>query len=148
LRELFEEAGEDKAKLSHLVKSSAISGRKAMMSSAAAEKRIVTNLRDWDADGWLYNVRNGVIELKTQTFRERTPKDMCLKQSQVDYDPLAGCPLFLPALDKWMCGDKELVEYLQVAVGVTLTSDTSLQAIFFNQGGGENGKDTFFNVLV
>jgi len=50
-------------------------------------------------------------------------------------------------MDKWCCRDRELVEYLQTAWGVTLTSDTSLQALFFCQGSGENGKDTAFSVI-
>ena len=50
-------------------------------------------------------------------------------------------------MNKWMCGDQSLIEYVQTALGVTLTSDTSLQALFFNQGDGENGKDTAFGVI-
>ena len=50
-------------------------------------------------------------------------------------------------MDKWLCGDRELVSYMQAALGVTLTSDMSLQALFFNQGGGANGKDTMFTAF-
>lgn len=50
-------------------------------------------------------------------------------------------------MDKWMCGDKDLVSYLQAALGVTLTGDTSLQALWFNQGAGANGKDTMFTAI-
>ena len=42
----------------------------------------------------------------------------------------------------WMCRDRELVRYLQAAMGITLTSDTSLQC-FFLEGGGENGGTRF-----
>jgi len=70
-----------------------------------------------------------------------------MKQSPVRYDPDAKCPLFEAAMNKWMCGDRSLVEYLQVGWGVTLTSDTSLQVLFFNQGDGENGKHTAFTAI-
>jgi len=70
-----------------------------------------------------------------------------MKHSPVRYDPDAKCPLFEAAMNKWMCGDRSLVEYLQVGWGVTLTSDTSLQGLFFNQGDGENGKDTAFTAI-
>lgn len=44
--------------------------------------------------------------------------------------------------------DQNLIEYVQTALGITLTSDTSVQALFFNQGDGENGKDTAFGVIA
>jgi hypothetical protein len=45
---------------------------------------------------------------------------------QGEHDPDAKCPLFEAAMNKWMCGDRSLVEYLQVGWGVTLTSDTTV----------------------
>jgi putative DNA primase/helicase len=149
-RELATEAvnnSEDKALWRHAEYSGSMAGKKNMVKSAGYEKGVFTNLSDWDSDGWLLNVINGVLDLKTQTFRERTKADLCMKQSPVIYDPDAKSHLWEDAMDKWMCGDKSLVEYLQVALGVTLTSDVSLQSLFFCQGGGENGKDTFFAVV-
>jgi P4 family phage/plasmid primase-like protien len=145
--ELVDQAGDDKARWIHAKKSASVPGRKAMIASASVEKGIITNISEWDRDGWLFNCQNGVIELKTQTFRKRTQEDLCTKQSPITVDQNATCPLWEAAMDKWCCRDKELVEYLQTAWGVTLTSDTSLQALFFCQGGGENGKDTAFSVI-
>lgn len=131
----------------HASKSAKLERRKAMAESASFEKGIHSNLGEWDSDGWLLNVRNGVIDLRTQAFRERTQADMCMRQAPVAYDPRARCPLWEAAMTKWMCGDRELVGYLQAALGVTLTSDTSLQCFFFLEGGGENGKDTFLSTV-
>jgi putative DNA primase/helicase len=142
-----DQADDDKARWIHAKKSASVPGRKAMIASASVEKGIITNISEWDRDGWLFNCENGVIELKTQTFRKRRQEDLCTKRSPVAFDPDATCPLQEAAMDKYCCGDKELVEYLQTAWGVTLTSDTSLQALFFCQGGGENGKDTAFSVI-
>ena len=136
-----------KSLLKHAQNTGKLERRKAMIASGGYELGVHTNLNDWDADGWLLNVVNGVIDLRTQTFRERKQADMCLKKSPVVYDKDTKCPLWEAAMAKWSCGDESWVEYLQVAYGVTLTSDVSLQALFFNQGGGENGKDTFFGML-
>ncbi len=138
---------EARALMSHARRSGAVPRRRAMIESAGYEKPVTTNFNDWDADGWLFNCDNGIIDLKTQTFRERTREDLCMKQSPVVYDPAATCPVWEAALDKWMCGDDELAAYLQAAMAVTLTSDTSLQVLFFNQGGGANGKDTMFTAF-
>ena len=152
LQDLFDEAyaGDkvNQAKLKHALTSGRMERRKAMIASAGYEKEVFTNVNDWDADGWVLNLENGVIDLKTQTFRERTPADLCMKQSPVKYDPDAKCPLWEAAMNKWMCGDRSLIEYVQTALGDTLTSDTSIQALFFNQGDGENGKDTAFGVIA
>lgn len=152
LTDLFDEAyaGDevDAPKLKHALASGRMERRKAMIASAGFEKEVFTNVTDWDADGWILNVDNGIIDLRTQTFRERTPLDLCMKQSPVKFDPTAKCPVWEAAMNKWMCGDQNLIEYVQTALGVTLTSDTSLQALFFNQGDGENGKDTAFGVVA
>jgi putative DNA primase/helicase len=132
----------------HARNSGGIERRRAMIVSAGYEKRVITNFNDWDSDGWLFNCNNGVIDLRTQTFRGRRREDLCMRQSPVVYDSAATCPVWETAMDKWMCGDEELVAYLQSAFGVTLTSDMSLQALFFNQGGGANGKDTGFTAFA
>ena len=68
-----------------------------MIKSAAFEKGIHTNLSEWDADGWLLNVRNGVIDLRAQAFRERTAADMCMRQSPVPFmTPTPDAPFGIP----------------------------------------------------
>jgi putative DNA primase/helicase len=116
-----------RALLRHARNSGMLERRRAMIASAGFEKQVITNFNDWDSDGWLFNCQNGVIDLKTQTFRERKREDLCMRQSPVVYDPTATCPVLEAAMDKWMCGDKELVAHLQAALGVTLTSDMTLQ---------------------
>jgi len=131
----------------HARNSGGIERRRAMIVSAGYEKQVITNFKDWDSNGWLLNCKNGVIDLKNQMFRERKREDLCMRQSPIVYDPSATCPVWETAMDKWMCGDKGLVAYLQAALGVTLTSDMTLQALFFNQGSGANGKDTMFTAF-
>ena len=136
-----------KALASHATKSARLERRKAMLELASFEMGVHTNLREWDADGWLLNVRNGIVDLRTQAFMERIRGHMCMRQAPVSYDAEAKCPLWEAAMLKWMCGDEELVRYLQAALGITLTSDTSGQCFFFLEGGGENGKDTFLSTV-
>jgi P4 family phage/plasmid primase-like protien len=121
--------------------------RKAMIDLASVEKGVVTNFGDWDADDWLFNCANGTVELKTQTFRPHRKEDMCSKTSPVHFDPNATCPTFENFLLQCMCGDHEMVDFLQESVGVSLTGDTSQQSIFFNVGSGQNGKGTFMELF-
>lgn len=145
-----EESGaikEARAMLAHAKASGKLERRKAMIASAGYERGIHTNLKDWDSDLWLLNVANGVIDLRTQTFRARTREDLLMKQSPVVYDPNAACPQWEAAMLKWGCGDDTWVAYVQQGFGISLTGDVSNQALFFNQGGGENGKDTAISTL-
>ena len=46
-----------------------------------------------------------------------------------------------------MGGDEALIAYLQRVFGYCLTGDTSEQAIFFNYGGGQNGKTVLMSTV-
>jgi P4 family phage/plasmid primase-like protien len=148
IRELVDGAGDDNVAWVHAKKSASVYGRKAMIASASVEKGIITKISEWDSDKWLLNVKNGVIDLKTQTFRERTQADMCRKQANVTYDPEAKCPLWDVALLKYMSGDQTMVDFLARYVGYSLTGDTGAQSLIFNMGDGSNGKDTFTSTVA
>lgn len=59
----------------------------------------------------------------------------------------ADCALWQKFLDDIFGGDKELIRYIQKAVGYSMTGDTSEQCVFFLYGTGRNGKSTFLDVL-
>ncbi|PWX07285.1 hypothetical protein CYK68_14490 [Clostridium perfringens] len=50
-------------------------------------------------------------------------------------------------LNRIFCGDQELINYVQKAVGYSLTGDMSEQCLFMLWGGGANGKSTFVKAL-
>ena len=62
--------------------------------------------------------------------------------------PGGDCSGFLAFLDKIMGGDDALIAYLQRVLGYCLTGDTSEQAMFFNYGGGQNGKTVLMSTVV
>jgi|GEM_PF-2822196 len=132
---------------SWLVRTGSASGRKAMLTTASTEQGIFTRASDWDADAWTLNVANGVLDLRTQTFRARTKADLLSRKSPVVYDPNATCPTFLSALNDWSCGDADWIKYVQVALAYSLTSDTRLQCFFMAYGEGSNGKDTLIKII-
>ena len=50
-------------------------------------------------------------------------------------------------LDEIFEGDKDLIRYVQKAVGYTLTGETVEQCAFFLYGTGRNGKSTFIDII-
>jgi putative DNA primase/helicase len=118
-----------------------------MVQLAASEPGISVHSHFLDCNPWLFGVRNGVVELRTGTMRPAEREDYITKQGHVEYDPDAECPLWERFLSQIMGEAQELVTYLQMAVGYTITGITSEQAVFIQHGSGANGKGTFLTVI-
>jgi putative DNA primase/helicase len=119
------------------------SRRVAMVEACASEPGIPKKPADFDQDPWLLNVQNGIIDLRTGELRPHEPQAMLTKIAGTYYDPEADCPLWLRFLDRIFDGNPELIDFLQGAVGYSLTGNTIEQCLYFLYGSGANGKSTF-----
>ena len=63
------------------------------------------------------------------------------------YDEGAEAPTWLAFLDRIMAGDRELIDFLQRAIGYSLTGDTREHCLFILYGTGRNGKSTKLETL-
>jgi putative DNA primase/helicase len=118
-----------------------------MIQLTASEFGISIHAHMLDMNPWLFGVRNGVVELRTGAVRPAAREDYITKLGHVDHAPCAQCPTWQRFLLQIMGEDQELVSYLQMAVGYTLTGITREQAVFILHGTGANGKSTFIEVL-
>jgi len=100
-----------------------------------------------DRDPMLLNCHNGTIDLTTGSLKPHDPGDLITRIVNIEYNPLAECPTFLRFLTWAMCGDMELVSYLQRFLGYCLTGKTLEQILNFWYGLGGNGKSTLMNVF-
>lgn len=96
-----------------------------------------------------FNTASGIISLKTGELTPHDPKWFITKISEVEYSTgnNYSCPRWLKFLDEIFNGDKDLIHYVQKAVGYSLTGKTSEQCAFFLFGTGNNGKSTFLDVV-
>jgi putative DNA primase/helicase len=127
----------------HALRSQAEARLKAMVNLAQTEAAVVISASQLDADPWLLGVRNGVINLKTDTFRPTRRKDLILKRADVDFDAEAQCPEWSKFLDTVTAGDADLQSYLQRATGYILTGSVREEVMFVLHGTGNNGKSTY-----
>lgn len=127
--------------------SQSLGKREAMLRAASAQPGIAIRPDDLDVDPWLLVVRNGTLDLRTGLLRESLPEDLNTRRANVDYDPDAGCPLWLKHMEFVTGGDDGLARWLRRAVGYTLTGLTDEQKLFFLWGNGANGKSTFVDVI-
>jgi putative DNA primase/helicase len=93
------------------------------------------------------NTPSGVIDLKTGALSEHKPELYFTKITSVDLSSNADCPRWLSFLDDIFSGDKDLIRYIQKALGYSLTGSTAEQCAFFLYGTGKNGKSTFLDVV-
>ena len=120
----------------------------AMLDLAKSEPGVPESLTTFDADQYVLNCWNGVLDLRTGQLSAHDPSRMLSKITRVEYRAGAFCPLWLKFLDRIMRGDMAMIDFLQRAAGYTLTGDTSSQCLFFAYGTGANGKSVFLETLM
>ena len=114
-------------------------------------RRLIEPLKptDLDADPWLFNCRNGVIDLKTQSMRHAKPTDYQTKLANVEIDSSATCPKFEKFLKEIMLGDEASVRLIQAMMGYMLIGGANRERLmFWLTGEGRNGKSTLIRVLM
>ena len=105
------------------------------------------SLNNFDRDKWLLACENQTIDLKTGKPQSNLPENMLLRSTGITYKPLEECPRWQQFLMEIFNNDMELIDYIQRAIGYTLTGDAKEQAFFLLYGSGANGKSTFLKVL-
>ena len=115
-----------------------------MISLARSEVAVTAD--QLDADPWLFNCANGALDLTTGELLPQTKELMVTKVSPVAYDPDATAPRW-EAFLRVVLPDPELREFVQRAVGYSLTGDTREQVLFITYGSGQNGKSTFLEAV-
>lgn len=122
-------------------------GKECMIKEARHLDNIPVTNNDFDKDGMLLNVNNGYVDLRTGKLFPHDDKMMFSKLVKVDYDENAKCPRWEQFLQEVFLGDKELIDWIQTAVGYSLTADMREQCMFFLYGDGSNGKSVFLDTI-
>jgi putative DNA primase/helicase len=112
---------------------------------AQADPRLAAVVDMWDADPWLLNTPDGIIDLRTGDLKPHSSGAYMTKMTAVG--PAGACPRFEKFMDEVMAGDQEMVSFIQRVLGYCLTGDTSEEVIFFFYGTGQNGKGVLMSTL-
>lgn len=119
----------------------------AMIEVAKARPGIAVEAETLDADPYLLNVRNGTINLKTGDLKPHDRGDMLTKLAPVEYHPGQRDERFEKFLNDATGHDPDVITFLQVVSGYTLTGDTSEEKLFLIFGPEAAGKTTFLEAL-
>jgi putative DNA primase/helicase len=121
----------------------------------ASSKQELAVRSEWmDQNPNLFNITNGTIELNKNgfIFREHRKEDNITKIANVEYTTGAACPRWEKFIERIFrtpegTSDPALMGFIQRALALSLTGDTSEQVLFFAYGNGSNGKSTLFETV-
>ena len=112
-----------------------------------AQPDLYVDIDTLDKDQLYFNCTNGVIDLTTGKLMNHCPDFYCTKQSSVAYDPKAKCPAWQKFLREILNNDADMINFVQRAIGYSLSGDTREQCMFVLHGKGSNGKSTFLDTI-
>lgn len=118
----------------------------AAIALAQSERPLSDPGMNWDADPCLLGVANGIVDLRTGLLRKGVPSDRITMHTKVAFRSWAKCPRWKSFLVEILV-EEELIQFVQRAVGYSLTGETREQCVFLCYGQGANGKSTFLEVL-
>lgn len=135
-----------KAFKKHIKKTRSQNARKNMVVGAAHFMPVLPE--QLDRDRTIIGVKNGVLDLKTGELKPHDSAYFLTKQIPIPYIADAPKPeRWLKFLDEIFLSDKELIRYVQKAVGYSLSGSNAEQCAFFLHGTGNNGKSLFLEIL-
>lgn len=116
--------------------------------NATSDPRIAVRVHQWDNSPYLFGVKNGVVDLKTGKLLQGRPDLHITRTSPIAYTPGHSSSRWLDFLDFATGGDTELQDWLQRAVGYTITGLSTLDILFLVYGKPGSGKNTFVEAIV
>lgn len=122
-----------------------MSKRNAML--AASKHQVVVHHSELDQGHFLLNCTNGTLDLKTGNLRPHQRADLATHDIAIPYLPAATAPTWLAFLQSTFDGDNDLIQFVQKAVGYSMTGDGREQVLFICHGVGSNGKSVLLNTL-
>ena len=130
----------------------ALSQNKAKIDNLIALSRssIPITPAEMDTSPYLFNCKNGTLDLKTMEFRKHRQQDFITKLAGVEYNPSSECPLWLNHL-KLVFNDDDAGTFItgfQEICGYSLIAGNPEQLMFILYGTGKNGKSVTLETLA
>lgn len=109
--------------------------------------RMTRDVEEFDADPDKINVQNGVLDLRTGDVEAHNPSQRYTYCIPVNYNTEASYTAWEKQLLETVGGGRDMVDFLQEAVGYTLTGHTSEECLFYAFGPSRSGKGTYCETL-
>lgn len=123
--------------------------RDRLLKDASDNELLTIAAKDFDADPYLINCKNGTYSLKTMCFKEHDWHDLLTMQTNFEYTVgEAKCERWEEFIDEVTEGDKAKAEYLQKALGYSMLGMANEECMFILHGKTtRNGKSTMLSAI-
>lgn len=114
----------------------------------AAKPMLAVSVADLDKDERLLNTPNATYDLSKGIAGEQPhhPEDLITKLTNVSPAD-EGKELWEECLQLFFCNDRELIDYVQLVVGMAAVGKVYQEHLIIAYGSGANGKSTFWNTI-
>jgi len=123
----------------------------ALLSLAAADRRVAVEPDELDADPLLLNVQSHLLNLSAEGLASpplpHDPGKRITKLAPVVFDPAAPCERWTMFLSEIFGADEALIAFMRRLAGYCLFGGNPEQVIAFLWGTGANGKSTFLETI-
>lgn len=142
-RVLAARAGHD-----HLARASIPNARKVKDCLFLFRSLVTVSVDEFDRESDTLNCANGVLDLSTGQLTSHDPAQRYTYCVPVEYDPAADQVLWREFLQDVVGGGLEVIEYLQMAIGYSLTGYTREECLFYIFGPTRSGKGTLTETFL
>ena len=130
----------------HALRSGNHTPMKNMLNEARGYESIRMTSGELDQNPHTLIAKNTLLNLDKLEIIEPAQDEYCTRI--LGTSAVAGdCPTWRKFMQDVMQGNQEMVDFIQRALGYTLTGSTAEQCLFFMFGTGSNGKSTFINTI-
>ena len=143
LQQAIEHNKEEVIKFAH----GSLNAKRIEYALSLAQPELAVGAEELDQNPWLLNFDNCTLDLRDGQPHNHCREDLITKLIPVSYDRDAECPLWLALLKRMMDGDEEMVRYLQLGFGYSLTGSTREKAVFVLFGPSGAGKTTLLTTF-
>ncbi|MER5808602.1 phage/plasmid primase, P4 family [Streptomyces sp. NPDC002033] len=141
----------DRELTQHRKRAMSTSGVKAMLAQAKASPELALDPDSLDGDKYALCTPAGVVDLRTGALRAPDPRrDLHSRATYVAPQPIPT-PRFERFLTETFGGDdkgKEMIHFLHLLLGYSITGDVGGQVLPFLYGIGANGKSALMDVVI
>jgi len=106
------------------------------------------HIAGFDEGNDFLNCQNGVVDLRTGQILDHSPERKFTYCLPVDYDENADYSFWEQWLLDTVGGRQEVLDFLQLAVGYSITGHTHEEVMFYIEGPPRSGKGTFTETLM
>jgi putative DNA primase/helicase len=138
-------AEERKQIVKFALKTDAAKALRALVDVAASSPGVLVDHDELDADGWLLNLPNGTLDLRTGHLSGHDPGDLLTLMAGAALEA-APAPIFTAFVEQ-VLPDPAVRRYVQSRLGAALAGVVGEHELNIAIGAGANGKTTLFSIV-